>query len=428
MPSTWYFIKVIGQYDEVLKEKKQRFKSEVENLVENINQHVQEMNELCRKVTDNANHFAMGRFHDKSEQFLRFLKSVRVHYREFYADPAMLDQFKAFTIAWMRNFSGSFLNPGSSSLVNGAAQEVQRCLSPQEVCDVVMRRISESQVAFKYQVPAEMPIIGDDPERGEATAFAPEDDDEKKCGVSWISFERSRFGRVRSPTFDGTPSKWSFGCFSVVILSHIHARLILAFFLDIALIGFNIYNSYWYFVALLFFNFVSLVSTLGCFEQIDELAKLESQIRLFESRNEEVIEKREEAKRDWEKVERLHDLWLHRTLPVLGVMGKIHAHLEDEDMTRREKLADGEDISDLRPTFLRLANMSMDCLDDSLGSLDTWMSDSTSINWKKHVGKHLHNVVNSKDIHDALTNIKSVSQEIANQSRLEDGPAPSDAP
>eukprot|EP00927_Polykrikos_kofoidii_P020364 TRINITY_DN19645_c0_g1_i1.p1 TRINITY_DN19645_c0_g1~~TRINITY_DN19645_c0_g1_i1.p1 ORF type:complete len:533 (+),score=89.68 TRINITY_DN19645_c0_g1_i1:55-1653(+) len=420
-PSTAYFLTVIHTYDAVLKDKKERFQGEVESLIDNINQHVAEMNDLCRKVTDNANHFAMGRFNDKCDQFLRFLKSVKVHYREFYVDAAMLDQFKAFTISWLRNFAGRLLNPEGSPLLKGASQEIIACHSPQAVCDVAMRRISESQAAFKFQIPVETPEahpLGD-VERGEGSDA--EGEVEGKCGISWISCGRTTCGRVTSQSIDKLPATYSFCCCSLVVLSKSHASLIFCVFLDLVFLGGGIFiKPNPIMIATVFLNLAAVITVLACFEQIDELAKLEHQILQFEKRNEEVKEERQEAMANWEKVERLHDLWLYRTLPVLGIMGKVHAHLEDEDMLRSEKLADGEDVQDTRPVFLRLANVTLDCLEQNLGALDSWMSQNSGDEWKQGVGKEMQEIENVNNIHDLLRQLPNISDHLDKQAELKD--------
>eukprot|EP00928_Gymnodinium_smaydae_P064984 TRINITY_DN48195_c0_g1_i2.p1 TRINITY_DN48195_c0_g1~~TRINITY_DN48195_c0_g1_i2.p1 ORF type:complete len:555 (-),score=99.10 TRINITY_DN48195_c0_g1_i2:83-1747(-) len=436
LPSTVYFIKTIGQYDEQLREKKRRHQEEVEHLIDNINAQVSEMNELCRKVTENANEFAMGRFNDKLEYFQKFLKGVKVHYSDLYATDEMLQELRSFVVHWLRNFSGSMLNPESSPLLRGIEQELIRCTTPSQVCDAAIRRLSESRVAFSFQMPAGQPFL---PHRQQqlalsgsstttASSGARELEEaggvlvvssvgpEGKCGMSWLRLTRGcqqRCERTRG-SVDGMPLTIAWFCIYLRVLSRTHANLLACFILDIFLIAFELLSDRWTSFVLVIVNEICVGSMLACFEQINEIAQLEQQIHAYELRSVEVGQRRDEARRNWEKVQQLHDLWLYRTLPCLSIMGKIHSHLADEDMAFREACADGKNVADPRPEFLRLANESLDCLERKLGALEDWGKNGPLPDeWKQSVGKQLKGCEECKDVNELIGRLPIITSDLS---------------
>lgn len=435
LPSTVYFLQTIGHYDEQLKEKKRRHQEEVENLIDNINMQVTEMNELCKKVTENANEFAMGRFNDKMEYFKKFLKGVKVHYRELYAGDDMLEELRKFILHWLQNFSGSLLNRDSSPLLRGAAAELEAQLTPEAVIEVALRRLGESKVLFSFQMPAASPYLPQrlrmsltasvasaasasiassaDVEDGsvfQSTHMQPEG----KCGISWLRLVAcKRCGCERSTSADGMPLTLFLGFIELRILSRVHANLLVSFLVDIPLIFFEMCTGRWTSFGLVALNEVCVSSMLACFEQINEIAQLERQIHVYERRSEEVAERRDEARRNWEQVQQLHDLWLYRTLPCLSIMGQIHSHLVDEDMAVKEAQADNRAHADPRPEFLRHANQSLLCLEQKLGPLNDWCKDGPiSDEWKQSVGRQLKDCEKTGDVHELIQMLPIITSDL----------------
>jgi len=187
-----------------------------------------------------------------------------------------------------------------------------------------------------------------------------------------------------------------------------------AFFLDVGLISFHSYMERWSSLLLVIINLICIISVLACFEQINEIAILEQQIHVYEQRNEEVGKRRDEARENWEKVQQLHDLWLYRTLPSLSIMGKIHNHLGDEDMARKEVLLDNPTSSDGRPAFLRLANQSLDCLDRKLGPIDDWRaSGPLAEGWKESIGKQLKDCEAETDLMQLIGRLPIITSDLS---------------
>jgi len=152
------------------------------------------------------------------------------------------------------------------------------------------------------------------------------------------------------------------------------------------------------------------------FEEIDDIARLERQINVYEQRNEEVGKRREEAKHNWDQVQQLHDLWLYRTLPSLSILGKIVNHLTDEDMKQKEALQSPplHGREDRRCEFLRLANQSLYILGERLGPLEDWRRGGPlAEEWKKSVGRQLKSCEGESDLGKLLGRLPVITQDLS---------------
>jgi len=425
LPTTVYFITTIGRYDEELREKKQRHQEEVETLIANINEQVAEMNELCRKVTENANQFAVGRFNDKADQFTRFLKNVKIYHKDMFVEKEILDELRKFVMTWFQIFAGSMLNPGDNPLLRGAEAEVRKCQTVEDICNAALKRLTNCKTAFNFQVPAESPYISGARMRLEDCSMVSTCSGTRPtgccgktgyCGASWIQCCTCRCGReVSSNASNGMPLTMHLCFFTVRLLSSTHINLILGFLVDIPLLMFEFYTGRWYAFVLVAINEVCVMSLLGSFEAINEIAQLERQIHMFQSRNEEVGKRRDDMKKNWEKVMQLQDLWLYRTLPCLSIMGRIHNHLADETLVIKEGLADGLGVSDGRGEFLKLANESLEVLDKKLGAMESWRTNGPlDEDWKASIGKQLQSAEGEQDLVALIARLPILTSDLRN--------------
>lgn len=448
LPSTVYFIQTIRCYDEQLLEKKQRHQEEVNNLIDNINEQVAEMNELCRKVTGNANDFAVGRFNDKREHFRRFLRSVKAHYKDLYVSEELLQELRQFVLNWFGVFAGVLMANSNQAnpMLDGLEAELWRCTTAESICDAATKRLANSKLVFDLDMPEDSYVLNrraysrttpsnrsfspspaPSASGSVSSSFAgsPEEaslssrseslaDTERRCGMSWVRCGRGYpCGRQWSTTSSGMPLTLSFRCGFLRILSRDHGCLLSAFVVDILLLIFEAFSDRWVSFILVSVNEACVTSMLACFEQINEIAQLEQQIHMYEEKSTEVSRRREQARRNWERVQQLHDLWLYRTLPCLSIMGKIHNHLADYDMARREALSDGADPEDPRLGFLRLANHSFSILDEKLGALEDWTQNGPlEEEWKVSIGQQLKDCEGSVDMDDLLHRLPVLTKDL----------------
>lgn len=404
LPSTVYFIRTIGSYDEQLRCKKERHTKEVENLIQHINTAVNDLNEVCHKMAMNANDFAMTIFDDKTKNLTLFLRNVKWK-KDLYVNEALLSELKEYVIQWMTIFSGGMLRAQSGVKGNFEAK-IRGCQRVEDVVEVALSAIKENEMRIKYEKPAEIPLLSErrdrDVEEGQPGCLGASN---AQCGVTWIKFERrASCGCRRSPTEDSMPLMLSFGPVRLRVLSSPHLNLMMAFLLDVVLIFSEVVWGRYASLSLVLVNMVSVVALLLCYEQINEIAQLEKEIHRFARRSEEVEIKRDEARIEWDKTERLQELWKRRTFPCLRLMGKITEYLEDKDFTRHDMESDGSDRDQIqaydegRVAFLRFANQSMRGLEANLGATELWLArqDPNFHSWKMMVGDILEKVANQE--------------------------------
>jgi len=457
LPSLLWFIVTIRHYDQELQDKKRNRQIEVNNLIETHNKQAEEMNECCRQITENANDFAQGRFNDKATAFIRFLRNVPRDV-EVYSDQEMLDELRHFVIMWFHTFSGALLNPESNPVWGNVEQEMRNCITVQDLCEAATKKVKSVGVAFKCQVQADIPLLEqrDSTERSSSSAGVVdlEGNVDRKCGVTWLKFHRcgkptrlfhnapvtyaemrqahqhleepelraewqglrrlQGCGIQRSPSDNGMPFEILF-CFGKVrVLSGMHAKFLFLFFGDAALLVFEAANLRWISFLLIAINEICAISVLACFEQINEIAVLDREINFFRERVTEVQQKHDKAKRDWDQVKQLHELWKYRTLPTLSVMEKVTFHLEDK-VSRTHSGDAIEDGYDTSAEFLRHANQSIDCLDIKLGSLESWRARDTPLDeeWKETIGRQLRACEHTEDLIGTLDKLPIITTDLS---------------
>lgn len=454
IPSLYDFFKFIGTYDESLQEHKQRAEDEVHGLIESINQQVAEMQDVAAKLTESATDFAFRSFDTSREGFEKFILDLKLYYSELYVQEYMLEELRQFMLKWLIVFSQSLLDPDTNPLLKGIEEEFRRCTTLDDLCDKVTGRLSRLKVSTRLNLmaPADSYVLNnhnpaiEDVERASQTSQTSQSGTAQvptsKCGVSWFRCGCSgRFGRQVSRTRDGNYSReWpltiAFCCGSITILSRRHLSHLLYFVIDVILIMYEILtHSQVYAMACVAANAVCVISTLACFEQIDEIAQLQRRIHKYQQRKDQVQERHREAKENWAKVQQLHDLWNYRTQPFLTIMGKIHRALDDKDREyaralelarRRGEIIDETDEERLE--WIRRANQSLECLDQKLGSIQNWTKEGNaplSKEWKETIGRQLREAERQTEINELVQVLPILTNDLR---QIQDGIGRSPSP
>ncbi|CAK0835019.1 unnamed protein product [Prorocentrum cordatum] len=147
-------------------------------------------------------------------------------------------------------------------------------------------------------------------------------------------------------------------------------------------------------MALLAVNTVCVISTLACFEQLDEIAKLQQRISKYQAMSEKMKVEFKQVNDKWKKVQQLHDLWNYRTMPFLAIMGKIQNALDDKERS-----------DDLQVEWLRRANDSLEILDEKLGLASDWTEagqQPRTKEWKETIGRQLRNEEQREDVDELI--------------------------
>mmetsp|Transcript_14393 Transcript_14393/g.29867 ORF Transcript_14393/g.29867 Transcript_14393/m.29867 type:complete len:577 (-) Transcript_14393:15-1745(-) len=454
LPSLYDFFKFIGAYDESLQEHKQRAEDEVHGLIESINQQVAEMQDVAAKLTESATDFAFRSFDSSREGFEKFILDLKLYYSELYEDPLMLQELRCFMLKWLHVFSQSLLDAETNPLLKGIEEEFKKCETLDELCEKVTGRLSRLKVSTRLVLaPAESYVLSTAHQRPQlaleeglpSASFATASSASTasavsggKCGVSWLRLDcRGRFGRQVLRTRDGNfdrewPLTIAFCCGSITILSRRHLNHLLYFLLDLVLVLYEVLDlSQAYSIALVCCNWLCVLSTLACFEQIDEIAQLQRRICRYRERSDRVQEQHREAKENWAKVQQLHDLWNYRTQPFLSICGKIHRALDNKDREdaralelARRRGEPPEVSEERRLEWLRRANQSLECLDQKLGRVQNWTKEGQaplSKEWKESIGRQLREAERQEQVEQLIQVLPILTSDLR---QIEDGSAP----
>jgi len=191
-------------------------------------------------------------------------------------------------------------------------------------------------------------------------------------------------------------------CVRLKVMSRQHANLLFAFWMDIALVLFEVVSVRWASVALVTINEICVISILACFEQLNDIAILERQIETYARHNQDVSKKHEKAMDDWKMFEQLHDLWEYRTMPSLAFYEKVHLRLENKDQEcKRGMLA-----PEARLEWFRYANAQLNVLELKFGPVEDWRgAEPLDEEWKSTRGRQLKERSNSDADVDQLLKI-----------------------
>eukprot|EP00931_Biecheleriopsis_adriatica_P076644 TRINITY_DN50333_c0_g1_i1.p1 TRINITY_DN50333_c0_g1~~TRINITY_DN50333_c0_g1_i1.p1 ORF type:complete len:586 (+),score=98.73 TRINITY_DN50333_c0_g1_i1:92-1849(+) len=440
LPSLYDFFKFIGAYDESLQEHKQRAEDEVQGLIMNINQQVAEMQAVAAKLTESATDFAFRTFDGQREGFEKFILDLNLYYGELYKDPQLLEELRRFMLQWLTVFSQSLLDATTNPLLKGAEDEFYAARTLGELCDKVTGRLSRLKVSTRMQlVPAESYVLPTPRHTGSNLALEDGGDAEAepargKLGVSWLRLGcTGAFGRQVERTFDRDyvreyPVTVAFLCGSITILSRRHLNHLIYLLLDLGLIVYEGVIQQDYTMALVIANAICVLSTLACFEQIDEIAHLQRRIQGYRQRSERVKEQHQKANENWAKVQQLHDLWNYRTQPFLIIMGKIHKALDNNDrevaraleVAKRRGTAP-ETTCEQRLEWLQLANVSLLCLDKKLGNVADWTKEGRAPldkEWKETIGRQLRDAEREENVEELIQKLPILTSDLR---KLSDG-------
>eukprot|EP00929_Paragymnodinium_shiwhaense_P058259 TRINITY_DN29168_c0_g1_i1.p1 TRINITY_DN29168_c0_g1~~TRINITY_DN29168_c0_g1_i1.p1 ORF type:complete len:586 (-),score=138.06 TRINITY_DN29168_c0_g1_i1:235-1992(-) len=389
LPSTAYFMKTIGSYDQRLEEKKRAHADQVRQLLQQAEEQQQAMNEMCANFTDSANTFASETFNERRDNFLEYLEGLKLRFQDLYMTPDMMEQLRVFILRWLQMFSAAALTSDREHhpLLAGAEQALAKCTTPQQLCDEAIRRAEF--VDTNYQVDRESAVIF----RLERQQALLQESDQGKCGITWLQLGRWRgcYARGNQSSPDRLPWVCACGIFKLRILSKTHCIMLMAFFLDIGMFLYELVEIRFVSLLLVIINEICVVSLLACFEQIDEIAKLEKAISACEEENAKISKRRDAVKEKWEKVQQMHELWKYRSLPCLQIMGRVHREIEAQDRAIRDATREQRaQITDDRRELLELANQSLFALDRKLGTIEEWTNpNGKKKEWKETVGRQL---------------------------------------
>jgi len=234
------------------------------------------------------------------------------------------------------------------------------------------------------------------------------------CDCTWY---RCSNKRAEVDRHEGDDSKFPYvifvGCASIILQSNEHVSMIMAIIAAIAgLLAFAVQAILqngqvvlWPQVFSYLLIIVACVVVLIRFESIDEVLRLEAEVKELKARAEALENKAKRMNVFWQDVQNIADLWLHRTVPRLEVVKEAHGHLED---ARPEELLG----------FFQQTNKALQQLENSVGPRQLWLKDGGITDAdKKKFGETIHALANNRDLPAVLNGLNSAVAMIANSSR-----------
>eukprot|EP00929_Paragymnodinium_shiwhaense_P008435 TRINITY_DN112392_c0_g1_i1.p1 TRINITY_DN112392_c0_g1~~TRINITY_DN112392_c0_g1_i1.p1 ORF type:complete len:606 (+),score=147.35 TRINITY_DN112392_c0_g1_i1:195-2012(+) len=218
---------------------------------------------------------------------------------------------------------------------------------------------------------------------------------------SWFGCGSVGVGCSQSEETDGYPWDCRCICAHVVFLSQDHVTLCLGLASAAGLVALDAINREdgrdisQIRIASASFYMLAILNLLVQYEQIDTVQRLVNQMAELEEENRRVQERHDQMRQFWQNTQQLLDLWVHRTMPRLNLLGEVHEHLEEEAH------------SDTYVQTMQDANMAIEALESKLPELTLWRQDGgLSDGAKKSFSARLEKLSLSDDLPSLIGSVK----------------------
>jgi len=427
-PCAFYFVHIIGQYDEHLQEKQMEARGRKEQLTQAYHATLSDMDGLLSKAAESSAGLAERSFESKRRDFQRFLERARSRYIHLYGgtkgdSDEFLKQFRRFVSSWLKVFEECSIDPIHCPKRVVTPEELDRCGTIGEVADLTLERLRVTEVRFisiqrdqdarmlrknKHEIRrltadrADLRLAPPGDMVGPAAASGLH-----SLGVggrrrlTWLAFGVGQGFRFTS-ALDGFPKELRLGLVRVILLSRDHFALISGWFVGwlIILLQWLQYSKsgssvVWECLA----SEVCIGFLLYRFEEIDIVQQLERELQELRVVEQNVKEQRQKMREFWNNAQQLTDLWLYRTVPRLDLHHEVRSHLED---TNAEELIG----------CLLIANTQLEAIDNGLGELCQWRNDGAlSTEAKKGFGRTLNQICQEQELDHVLRKLCQVNEQ-----------------
>lgn len=418
LPCTFYFIGIIGQYDDRLQAKQRDAKEQKEKLTAAYQDLLSDMDGLLTKSAESSAGLAERNFETKRRDFQRFLERARTKYSQMLAgskaeNAELLTHFRKFVMNWLRVFEECSIDPIQCPKRVVVEEELNRCTTIAEVAELTLERLRVTEVRFisiqrdqdaqmlrKNKTEFRRLTTAPDPRMWPALANADSGNrsltTELAAGgkggrrMTWISASRGRCGCSwnSSHSQDGFPKELRLLCWRLVILSMEHGKLLMGFVVGWLILLLEILHVDTLFLGVIIevlLNEICLMILLARFEEIDVIQQLEREVKELKKAEQNVQLQREKMTEFWSNAQQLTELWLYRTVPRLDLYKEVHSILED---AKKEEIVD----------WMRTANCRLEAIDEKLGALQAWRNNgSLSLDAKKAFGKQINQLLQGQE-------------------------------
>jgi len=405
-----YFVQTIKQYDECLIKKQKELKKGVQKLERTYQETTEDMDHCLARAVTSTVELAEQSFEAKQRLFARFIMRFGMRLEKTGLTGVPLDrlfnELRTFLLHWFDVFAECSIDPIDAPNRVFDDPTLKSCCSNAELADYVKDKLDVVEVRFvskqreldsneiskgrelwqsiKRSHAVRMFKRGTKEQETEQTlkmesGVYDEDDGHTAWADACISLSPTcQFGWEKNEdSRDGFPYHLRFACFSFVFLSPAHVEIILGAFIGLCLLVREAPSRNFAVISNIVICLICLLCVLLDFSNIDAVRRLEQELEELKYAEVRLEHKRQRIISFFETTHKLADLWLHRTVPRLELMGQFHNHVEDAEL---------KDIPDL----LSSINESFKPLNDSLPPLSLWKGETVlSVSRKKQYGKKL---------------------------------------
>jgi hypothetical protein len=433
----FYFFKVLQQYDYRLVQKQKVLQTAKREFSARCKYTIQDLEGWLARSLETQVTFAENGFDSARKDFIRFLqKYTEMNHVEVYRDGSCdsLPAFRSFVQRWLGYFSEASIDPVCRPLLVLTLEDLNSCNDRNELATVVSARLKSVEVQFvsnqrekdKAQISSvrtkwasmsaaqqkalkyKEAICGyipslhhkekadNTPDLENSVALSFDNTSKESSGAKddyrWVQWACSRRpGAIRDSdeNINGRlPAQLNLCCVTIVFLSTEHIQLMIAFFLGIAVLVWEIEVVPGYQYDIIIETCVCLLCIMYIlydFLDIDIIQQLDTQLRELEAAQLEVLQKRERIVTFYQTADELVDLWLHHTLAHLDLMKSLYEGLLDLPVEEHIEVING-------------LEQHLQAIDQNLPPLEQWRGDSVvSVSKKKAFSGTIREFVNKNN-------------------------------
>lgn len=433
-PFFWYCAMTIQQYDQDLQEKQKMVKAQMNQLLDGLKDLVGEMEGLLTSAAESTTGMAEKNFDGARRDFQRFLKSAKDKFGQIaMTENRVVEEFKKFVLHWLDVFQECSIDPVSMPRVIIDKEELDRCVSVQEIADLTLERLRVTEVKFlsakrdddkqrlakrtgtvqRLKQNAKKPLAIADGKEENLIDEVPEDDDDVLVDrITWVSCGKTDCG-CSARDEGGFPLDCNCFCAGFTILSASHRMLLISFILGALLIPAEIGllirgmaagansdypdNGNPVLLLLVAGCQLSLLTVLYRFEAIDIVEQLKREVETLQKDNEEVQQEREDMKEFWSQANELAEVWLYRTSPRLEITKEVHEQIS--------LMLD--DYPDGVYEALKAVNPVLTNIETKVGAIQDWKGNETiDLKKKKAFADKMSTIARGEDFDNMVSDLK----------------------
>merc|ERR1719330_134098 len=454
IPSLFYWYGLIRQYDEDIIKKRKQLEDLQEENTQLYSDTIKEMEGMLENQADTNAGLAEKSFDAKKRDFLRFVKAAKKKYESYFAGSKaerkeLTEEFRSFVKNFLVVFEEASVDPINHpmKLVGDMQSKVDEFDTLEQIAQWVIDTLTVTKVNYiSNQMQSDKQMIANvkaeewrtiAAQAVRVTQAAREAGDERQLqlleeggdvfgrrlslnedsqmqdtswlGCTWYRCSNKK-AEVQGESVGGFPFVVYIGCASIILFSREHTYLLGSLCASTAALLIALFKttvSAYPRVQIIGFMIVvwSLIMVLIKFESIDEVMRLEAEVKDLKARAKALEEKQQRMNTFWVEVQNLADLWLHRTVPRLEVIKEAHNHLE---------YAKPAEIL----TLMRNTNQALQQLENSVGPRKLWLKNGgISDDDKKRFGETIHGLANNTDLPAVIQGLNQANVMIANSSR-----------